>query len=82
MKEIMMKIVEITRMLPIRMSVFMQRQASRIATEKRGEVGIASMVAMTVVVVTVIIGLSTVFSDGAKDIVTRMFTKIGETLGL
>lgn len=80
MKAGMIKIVESTKMLPIRMSVFMQRQASRIASEKRGEVGIASMVAMTVVVVGVILGLSATFNEGANTLVKEVFKKITDLL--
>jgi len=82
MKQIMISTVKAMEGAALRAGIFFRDEARRFATEKRGDVNLASMVALTVVVVGAIVLVGGVLETVAPDLVTGLFEKIKELIGL
>jgi len=78
MKTTMIKV----RHAALRTTALFRHEARRFATEKRGDVNLASMVALTVVVVGAIMAISVVLNELMPNLVKELFEKIKETIGL
>ncbi|MCE9614485.1 MAG: hypothetical protein K8T26_09425 [Lentisphaerae bacterium] len=66
----------------LRIAVWVSEEVHRVVTEKRGEVNLVSMIAITLVVLGAILGTAATVNDGVKAIMQGALDKFMELLGL